>query len=70
MIIKVQGVIYEKVLIQGKANKGYEFRCCICGQFISYKDFDNLAVQIEYTPDTEFTVERYEYTHNYCLFFH
>ena len=43
-----------------------EFRCTICGQYIAYKDIpDNVLV--EFTPDTEFTIERTDMTHKDCL---
>ena len=51
----------------GRAKQGNEFRCHVCGKFISYKDFDNSNVHIDYTPDTQFTVESYKYAHKPCL---
>jgi len=51
----------------GRAMRGNEFRCKVCGKFISYKDFDSNNVKVDFTPDTQFTVESYEYAHKPCL---
>ena len=56
-----------KPRVIGRANKGNEFRCYVCGKFIAYKDFDDNNVQVDFTPDTEFTVESYRYAHKPCL---
>ena len=50
-------------LNMGKHSKGNEFRCNICGRFIGYKE----RIDIQYTPDTEYTYEEYTYTHIKCL---
>jgi hypothetical protein len=57
----------SNTLVIGRAKQGNEFRCHVCGKFISYKDFDNSNVDIDYTPDTQFTVENYKYAHKPCL---
>ena len=43
-----------------------EFKCSICGKFISYKSIDKNLVSINYTPDTEITIEKTEFTHKKC----
>ncbi len=42
------------------------FRCEICGKFVSYKDINNDKVRVDFTPDTQFTDEKYEFFHNKC----
>ena len=42
-------------------------KCEICGKFISYKDFEQNKVKTEFTFDTEFTSESYEFYHIECL---
>ena len=46
---------------------GKVFRCQICGKFISYNEIDKGEIKVEYTPDTEYTVESTEFTHLHCL---
>ena len=43
-----------------------EFRCTICGRYVSYDDIENKEVKIDFTPDTEFTTEKTEMTHCSC----
>lgn len=42
-------------------------RCDVCGRFISQEEFSNGDIDIDFTPDTHFTVEKLEYTHKKCL---
>lgn len=41
-------------------------RCDICGRFISDKELDNNEIKVEFTPDTEFTVEKTSFIHKKC----
>ena len=43
-------------------NKKHVFnRCDVCGQFISYSDFEKeIATRVMLTPDSELTTETYE----------
>jgi ketosteroid isomerase-like protein len=43
-----------------------EFKCTICGKFISYDELDKDEVTVVFTPDTEFTIEATEMTHEKC----
>ena len=43
-----------------------EFRCTICGRYISYSDIEKNKVKINFTPDTQFTIEKTEMTHKKC----
>lgn len=52
----------------GSAYKhGKVFRCSVCGKFISYSEIDKNEVKVEYTPDTEYSVEETVFTHLHCL---
>lgn len=52
----------------GSAYKhGKVFRCSVCGKFISYSEIDKNEVKVEYTPDTEYTVEETVFAHLHCL---
>lgn len=44
-----------------------EFRCTICGQYISYEEIDNGQIVNNFTPDTETTLKSYEMTHASCV---
>lgn len=44
-----------------------KIRCSICGKFISYLEIEKEKVKIEYTPDTEYTIEKTEFTHKKCI---
>ena len=46
---------------------GKVFRCQKCGKFISYKEIDEGKVKVDYTPDTEYTIECTEFAHLHCL---
>jgi len=46
---------------------GKVFRCQKCGKFISYKEIDEGKIKVDYTPDTEYTVECTEFIHLHCL---
>jgi len=41
-------------------------KCGICGRFIANKEFEQEKIMVEFTPDTEHTVERTEYLHYDC----
>lgn len=41
-------------------------KCSICGQFISYKDFDQNLVKHKFTPDNYFSGEESEFWHVKC----
>ena len=41
-------------------------KCSICGQFISYLDFDKGLVKSEFTPDSAYTSESTEFWHVKC----
>jgi hypothetical protein len=41
-------------------------RCEVCGKFISYAEIENDLVTVDYTPDTEHTIECTEFTHIKC----
>lgn len=52
----------------GSAYKhGKVFRCSVCGKFISYSEIDKNEVKVEFTPDTEYTIEETVFTHLHCL---
>jgi hypothetical protein len=42
-------------------------KCSVCGKFISYREVEEGKVLVEFTPDTEFTSESTEFTHEKCL---
>ena len=42
-------------------------RCSNCGRFVSYDDLDSGAAQVEFTPDTYFTVEEIEFFCRKCV---
>lgn len=42
-------------------------KCSVCGKFIKYEDIDTDKVKVEYTPDTEYTVEKTEFTCSSCM---
>ncbi len=46
--------------------KSKTFNCTLCGKFIAYKDVEEGRVEVSYTPDIHFTVERMELTHKKC----
>jgi len=46
---------------------GKVFRCQNCGKFISYKEIEDGKIKVDYTPDTEYTVECTEFVHLHCL---
>ena len=46
---------------------GNSIRCSICGKFISYNDVDNGKAEVNFTPDTEYTIECTEFIHSDCL---
>jgi len=51
-----------------KRNSGRDtcFKCTVCGQWISYQDIiDNKVIQ-EFTPDTQYSIERCDMTHKKC----
>lgn len=39
-------------------------KCKLCGKFISIKNHDNF--HLDFTPDTEFTTESFDYYHKDC----
>ena len=41
-------------------------KCNICGKFIGYSEFENDGVQVDFTPDTEYTIEKTTFTHKKC----
>lgn len=43
-----------------------QIKCEICGKFIKYSDIPVL-VNIKFTPDTEYTIEKTEFAHNKCI---
>ena len=54
--------------VKGSAYKhGKVFRCSVCGKFISCSEIDKNEIKVEYTPDTEYTVEETVFTHLHCL---
>jgi hypothetical protein len=44
-----------------------KFKCSICGKFISYLEIDKGNIKVEFTPDTEYTVEETIFTHKKCI---
>jgi len=46
--------------------RNIDFRCIICGRYVSYDDIEAQKIKIDFTPDTEFTVEKTEMTHSCC----
>ena len=43
-----------------------EFRCVYCGKYVSYIDIQDKKVAVEFTPDSEFTTEKFEMYHVKC----
>lgn len=43
-----------------------EFKCTICGKWISYIDLDEGSIVVDYTPDTDVSVELTEMYHKKC----
>ena len=43
------------------------FKCIICGRFVSYSDISNGNVIQDFTPDTHRSIEKMEMTHKTCL---
>ena len=41
-------------------------QCIYCGKLISYSDMDKKKAKAEFTPDTEFTIEKTEWYHVKC----
>jgi len=58
--------VYERYNLRGRKGRHPEFKCIICGKFISYDDIDKRKVGLRYTPDSEFTIEKTEMWHNSC----
>ena len=56
-----------KNITVNKPSKGRnpDFKCIICGKYVSYKDIDSGKIKSKFTPDTEFTNERMEFWHKY-----
>ena len=48
-------------------SRNANFRCTICGRYISYQDISDDKVQQDFTPDTEYTTEQMEMTHLSCI---
>jgi len=42
-------------------------RCSICGRFVAFKEIENGEAVVEYTPDTEVTIEQTNVYHKSCL---
>jgi len=42
-------------------------KCIICGKFIAYKDIYNAKVKVNSIPDTEYTIESFDFTHLKCI---
>lgn len=42
------------------------FKCSICGKYISYRELEEGNIEQKYTPDSEFTIEEFEYWHEKC----
>lgn len=42
-------------------------KCEICGKFIGYKEIDDDKIIINYTPDSEYTIEKTDFTHKKCV---
>ena len=42
-------------------------RCSICGRFVAFKEIENGEAVVEYTPDTETTIEQTNVYHKSCL---
>jgi len=40
-------------------------RCEVCGKFIKYSDIPEKTI-VNYTPDTEYTIEKTEFFHKEC----
>lgn len=41
-------------------------KCEICGRYIGASEFDRDEIIVDFTPDTEFTVEETIFTHKKC----
>ena len=39
------------------------FKCIYCGKYVSYSDIEKNKVEVKFTPDTHFTVEKFEMYH-------
>lgn len=50
-----------------KKGRDKDFRCTICGRYISYQDINNNNIEYEFIPDTEFTTERHMMCHKLCI---
>lgn len=42
------------------------YKCSICGKFISYSDIEKDLITVDFTPDTEYTIEKTVMTHKLC----
>lgn len=56
--------LYDVISSDNKRSK--KIRCEVCGRFIGYNEMPE-NVKIDFTPDTEFTIEETLFTHNHCL---
>lgn len=45
----------------------HSYKCSHCGKFIGFREFEEDKIIINFIPDTEFTIEKIEYSHKKCL---
>ena len=50
-----------------QSNYPHPETCSVCGKFIGGGEFDRDEIDVEFTPDTEFTTEDFVFTHKACL---
>lgn len=50
-----------------KKGRSREYKCSICGKYISYDEIEKDYIEQVFIPDTEFTVESMTMTHKECI---
>ncbi len=54
-------------LLKRRLGRSDCFKCTICGRYISYGDIMDDKVIHEFTPDTQYSIERVDMTHKKCI---
>jgi hypothetical protein len=52
--------------MKNKKGRDPKFKCYICGKYISYSDIKNKLVKVDYTADSEYTIEETVFAHLSC----